>query len=73
MAGYNVYRVLSIGGEFTKLNAQPVTDTRYTDTNVEEGASYVYRVTSVDSKGVEGPPSERATAKIPKPWWHVWN
>ena len=54
-AGYNVYR----GG--TKVNAQTVTGTSYTDTGLAAGTTYSWTVRSVDGSGAESAPSSPAT------------
>jgi len=63
VAGYNVYRSTSPGGNYIKLNAELITETEFFDVDLGslgalsfagEGAStYYYGVTSVDDSGDE--------------------
>jgi hypothetical protein len=60
VAGYNIYRAASAAGPYSKLNAQPVTDTVYFDTVVgvnlaaaAGGSNSYYTVSSVDDSGFE--------------------
>jgi fibronectin type 3 domain-containing protein len=64
VAGYNIYRSTS-GGAFQLLNSSVNTPTSYSDTTVQNGSSYTYQVTSVDSQGNESSPSNTYTATIP--------
>lgn len=64
VAGYIVYRV-SANGKTDRLTTRLVTDTKYTDTTVQAGQTYMYYVTSVDAKGVESRPSDKITATVP--------
>jgi hypothetical protein len=67
VAGYNVYRATSSSGQFVKITTSPVTGTSYTDTTVQSGQGYSYRVTSVDDLGNESSFSGIATASVPYP------
>jgi len=67
VAGYNVYRASPAGGPVVKLSARPVAANQFIDTTVEAGHTYSYFVTSVDSKGVESPPSLFVFATVPTP------
>ena len=62
--GYNVYRS-SPPGPPVLVTVRLVTDSSYTDKNVEPGRTYIYYVTSVDSKGAESKPSENITVTVP--------
>jgi CheY-like chemotaxis protein len=63
VSGYNVYRSLSAGGIYSKINSALITDTQYLDTGSvsisaqsfagSAATSYFYGVTSVDSSGDE--------------------
>jgi fibronectin type 3 domain-containing protein len=64
VAGYNVYRA-DPGAAPIKLTIKIVSGTRYTDTNVEAGHTYIYSITSVDFKGVESKPSSTITVTVP--------
>jgi fibronectin type 3 domain-containing protein len=48
MQGYNVYRSLTSGGPYTKINSGLVGTTNYTDTSVTNETAYFYVVTAVD-------------------------
>ena len=63
--GYNIYRSADGGGTYQKLNGSPVSQTSYTDTNVQGGLVYLYLVESVDAAGVESAPSNMAVVTIP--------
>jgi hypothetical protein len=64
VAGYNIYRSTS-GGAFQLLNSSVNTPVSYTDTTVQNGTSYTYQVTSVDSGGNESSPSNTYATTIP--------
>ena len=64
VAGYNVYRA-DPGGAPVKLTSKIVSATRYIDKNVEAGRTYMYTITAVDLKGVEGKPSTSITVTVP--------
>ena len=52
IAGYNVYRGTTSGGESsTPLNSAPINGTTYADENVTAGTKYYYVVTAVASNG----------------------
>jgi hypothetical protein len=65
VSGYNVYRSTTSGTGFTKLNSALLTNVNYTDTTVQDGATYYYVTTSVDSSGNESGYSNQATAVVP--------
>jgi titin len=69
VAGYNVYRGTTSGGESaTPINSAPINGTTYMDENVTAGATYYYVVTSVDSNDVtQGADSNEASATVPSP------
>lgn len=56
IAGYNVYR------DGTKANASLVTGTSYTATGLTNGTSYAFRVSSVNTSGMESPLSAAVNA-----------
>ena len=53
IAGYNVYRSLSAGGGYVKLNNAPLTAMSYTDSTLANGTAYYYTVSAVDKDGDE--------------------
>ncbi len=65
VSGYNVYRSTTSGSGFTKINSSLVTTTTFDDTTVQNGKTYFYMTTSVDSSGTESSDSNQATAVIP--------
>lgn len=60
--GYNVYQSTSTISGISELDpvngGDPVSDTSYTDTAAENGTTYHYVVTAVNSSGTESNPSE---------------
>lgn len=63
VVGYNIYRG-SISGSYGLLNSMDST-TSYTDSTVQNGQTYFYVVTAVNSAGAESPYSNPAEALIP--------
>lgn len=58
LAGYNVYRAASLAGTYTKLTATPATLTKWFDRSpATAGATYSYKVTALDTTGLESPAS----------------
>jgi fibronectin type 3 domain-containing protein len=64
---YNVYRTSMMNGNVKKLTPQPITATQFVDPTVQSGLTYSYAVTSVDSKGIEGRPSDAVEVTVPTP------
>lgn len=67
IAGYNVYRGTSTGGEGTvAINTSPITVLTYADTNVTPGTQYFYIVKAVAANGVTlSAASNEANATVP--------
>lgn len=65
VAGYNVYRSTVSGSGYTRINSAMISLLTYTDTSVQNGTTYYYVTTSVDSTGMESAFSNQATAVIP--------
>jgi hypothetical protein len=65
VAGYNIYRASVSGGPYTKLNTSLISTTAYVDSSVENGKTYYYVATAVDSSGLESAYSNQAMASIP--------
>lgn len=63
--GHNVYRGTTAGGPYTKLNTSLVATTNYSDTTVQNGVTYFYVVTAVNSSNAESTFSNMATAPVP--------
>ena len=55
VSGYNIYRAVYTDGcgSFSKINAGPVLQTSYTDSDVENGTSYCYAATTVNTSNEE--------------------
>jgi fibronectin type 3 domain-containing protein len=68
-AGYDVYRGASSGGESsTPVNSEPIAGAFYTDTNVQAGQTYYYKITSVASNGTtQSGSSTEVHATVPSP------
>jgi hypothetical protein len=64
VAGYNVYREYQYSGA-ERLTPKILTQTQYVDGTALGGRTYVYYVTSVDSRGLESKPSETITVSVP--------
>jgi glycosidase len=60
--GYNVYRSPVTGGGFVRLTDSPLGARGYTDTGLENGRTYFYVVTALDSAGNESGWSNEASA-----------
>ena len=67
VVGYNVYRSVSGGSSYAKMNSSLLGSTTFTDGNVAAGSIYNYYVTGVDGSGNESLPSNLAQAVIPTP------
>jgi fibronectin type 3 domain-containing protein len=67
VAGYNVYRSIRTRGPFVRLNHDLVPGTTYTDSSVQPGRRYYYRVKAVNDTGVESASSTAAVANVPSP------
>jgi hypothetical protein len=63
--GYNIYRGITSGGPYTKLNATPDGGTSYVDYQLQYSTTYYYVTTSVGSDGSESAYSNQTTAVIP--------
>ncbi len=63
--GYNVYRSLTTGGPYTKVNTDLVPGTTYLDVAVQHGVTYYYVATAVDDQQQESVYSNEASASVP--------
>lgn len=63
--GYNVYRSTVSGTGYAKINSALITLLSYTDTTVQNGVTYYYVTTAVDSTGTESAFSNQAQATVP--------
>jgi len=62
---YSVYRSDAENKPFVPV-AMKIQGTKYTDTNVEGGKTYRYRVVAVDKEGRESAPTPVKTVKVPQ-------
>ncbi len=77
--GYNVYRSLTSGSDYVKLNTLLLSSSDYLDTNVTDDTTYYYVATAVDSAGLESIYSVEVsgisqhpaigTGSILREWW----
>jgi hypothetical protein len=65
VTGYNVYRSTVSGSGYTRINSVLVAVLAYTDTTVQNGITYYYATTAVDSTGMESAFSNQVSAVIP--------
>ncbi len=65
VAGYDVYRSVTHGGNYERINNSPVRELTFTDSAVEGGVTYYYVVRSVDDQGRRGASSNETSATIP--------
>jgi len=65
VSGYNIYRSTLSGGSYLRLNSSPVAGLSYTDSTVQNTATYYYVTTAVDNIGIESSFSNQVSAVIP--------
>ena len=65
VSGYNIYRSTLSGTGYIKLNSSLVSGLTYTDSSVQNGTTYFYVATAVDSGGTESAYSNEMQAVIP--------
>jgi len=65
VSGYSIYRSTVSGTGYTKLNSSLVSGLTYTDSTVQNGTTYFYVATAVDSGGKESSYSNEMQAVIP--------
>jgi hypothetical protein len=63
MAGYNLYRSTTSGGNYIKLNTVVLPDTAYRDSSLLSDTMYYYVVTAVDTSQNESPYSSEVRGK----------
>jgi len=68
VAGYDVYRSMTRGANYERLNSSPVRELTYTDSSVDGGVTYYYVIRSVDNQGHRGASSDETSAAIPFLW-----
>ncbi len=64
LAGYDVWRSLTSGGGYSKLNGALVSVSAFTDASASTGVTYYYVVTAADTSGNSSPNSNQASATI---------
>ena len=62
LRGYNVYRSLTSGSSYTKLNGTFLTNSNYTDSNANGAKTYYYVVTAIDTSNNESNDSNEVSA-----------
>jgi fibronectin type 3 domain-containing protein len=62
ITGYNVYRSLTPGGPYAKINSGLVASSAWTDTGLTAGVTYYYAVTAVDISAYESNYSAESSA-----------
>lgn len=67
IAGYSVYRANQSGGPYSKISTSLVTQSTWTDGNVQSGNTYYYVVTATGASGLESAYSSQVAAAIPNP------
>jgi len=65
VVGYNVYRGTTSGGPYAKVNSSRDPSTLYTDNTVQNGQTYYYVSTAVNSDGAESGYSNQLQMVIP--------
>lgn len=65
VSGYNVYRSSVSGAGYVRINSTLIPLLTYTDTTVQNGVTYYYVTTAVDSAGAESAFSNQAQASVP--------
>jgi fibronectin type 3 domain-containing protein len=66
IVGYNIYRSADGGLSYVRLNASPITETKYRDGLIDPSRNYRYVVRSVSAKGVESTSSNTFEANFPE-------
>lgn len=62
LAGYGVYRSTTAGGPYTRVNAEMLTTSSYTDSGLTNGTTYHYVVRAIDDSSKVGESSSEASA-----------
>lgn len=65
VAGYNVYRSTTPGGNYLRINSSLVQGLTYTDSSVESGVTYHYVTRAADALGNESANSPEFSITIP--------
>ncbi|MGH9735265.1 MAG: putative Ig domain-containing protein, partial [Candidatus Acidiferrales bacterium] len=65
VAGYNVYRSTTSGTDYVKINSAVVGSLGYVDGTLQDGTTYYYVITAVDSSGNESGYSTQCSVAVP--------
>jgi hypothetical protein len=65
VAGYNVYRSVTPGGNYVRINSSIVQGLTYTDNTVVRGVTYYYVTRAVGDRGYESVNSYETSAGVP--------
>jgi hypothetical protein len=65
VVSYNVYRGISSGGPYSRVNPSAIAGLDFSDTTVPSSGRYYYVVTAQDSAGTESPFSNEAAIDFP--------
>ena len=65
ITNWDIYRASASAGPFSFIASLPASTTSYTDTTVAAGRKYFYRVTAINTVGMESRPSSTVTAVVP--------
>jgi hypothetical protein len=65
ISGFNIYRATGSSSSFSRLNTSVTSPASYMDATVQDGITYQYYVTTVDSTGAESVPSNTTTVVTP--------
>ncbi len=68
VAGYDVYRSMTRGGNYVRINGSLVRELSYTDSFVDGGVTYYYVIRAVDDRGNRSVNSNETSASIPFLW-----
>lgn len=63
--GYDIYRSITPGGAYTKLNTNLITESDFADTDTPAGTTYYYVVQAVDNADRKSAYSEEVNATVP--------
>lgn len=73
LAGYNVYRSLSAGGPYARVNVALLAASAFTDTGLVNGTTYFYVARAQNTLGQESVNSNEASARpTPSPRFLTW-
>jgi pectate lyase len=62
LAGYNIYRSITFGSDYARLNVAPVSSSDYIDNTVTNGEIHYYIVTAIDTSSNESGDSGQVSA-----------